>query len=52
MIIAVLIGCIVIVFNGWMLLSQHSKTIMGPIFISLGSIALGITLLAIKGGAA
>lgn len=50
MIIAVLIGCATIVFNGWMLLSQHKKTIMGPIFISLGSIGLGIALLAIKGG--
>ena len=50
MIIAVLIGCATIVFNGWMLLSQHKKTIIGPIFISLGSIGLGIALLAIKGG--
>lgn len=50
MIIAVLIGCATIVFNGWMLLSQHKKTVMGPIFISIGSIGLGIALLAIKGG--
>ena len=50
MIIAVLIGCATIIFNGWMLLSQHNKKIMGPIFISLGSIGLGIALLAIKGG--
>ena len=51
MIIAVLIGCATIAFNGWMLLSQHKKTIMGPILISIGSIGLGIALLAIKGGA-
>ena len=50
MTIAVLIGCATVVFNGWMLLVQHKKTIMGPIFISLGSVGLGAVLLAIKGG--
>ena len=51
MTIAILIGCMTVVFNGWMLLVQHNQKIMGSIFISLGSIGLGIALLAIKGGA-